>query len=275
MKILVVTPCFNSESLIRKTLDAVLSQAVDGISVTYVVRDGGSTDSTVRILEEYRSRFLKASVKYSFVSERDTGMYDALAKGFLDHSGERFDWYAYINAGDFFAPRSFANLNSSTRVDDHWVTGINMIYNEVGDIIGARVPGPYYRGLITRGFFGTILPCIQQESTFWRHEAHALIDFSKLRKLRLAGDYYLWNCFASKYDLKVLSVWLSGFSVHGGQLSEVRRDEYYRELRSLAASRFRFLYIPAAVLVGILWSVPNSLKLRWFPDLVRPFQSKS
>lgn len=269
MNILIVTPCFNSETLIAKTLDSVLAQKTHDIDITYCVVDGGSTDGTVDILKSYEQLFSRAGISFSFLSEKDSGMYDALAKGFLCFKNSDFDWYAYINAGDFYAPRAFFNLRASTRFDDQWVTGINVLYNHKGDIIGARLPGPYYRRLIDHGVFGSLLPCIQQESTFWRSGAHNLIDFELFRKLKLAGDFFLWKSFSKKYELKVISVWLSGFSIHEGQLSEVRRSEYYQELKHVSGG-VRLTDYVIAFFVGIFWSIPSSLKLKFFPDRIRP-----
>ena len=48
----IVTPCYNSARTIRQTLDSVLNQTKPPYE--YIVKDGGSTDSTMQILEEYR-----------------------------------------------------------------------------------------------------------------------------------------------------------------------------------------------------------------------------
>ncbi len=272
MRALIATPCFNSEKLIERTIVSVLSQVRDDIELTYIVMDGGSTDGTVEILKTYQQKFARTNSRFVFFSKKDSGMYDAVASAFDKFSTEEFDAYAYINAGDFYAPRAFMNLKSVFGAGVHWVTGITTIYNDAGDIIGAKIPGPYSRRLIRNGVFGPMLPCIQQESTFWDHSAHLLIDFGTLKSLKLAGDFYLWKTFSAKYNLSVVSVWLSGFSIHSGQLSEIRRDEYFDELKKIADAK-NFIDYLLAFLFGIMWSLPNSLKLKYFRKSIFPLSN--
>ena len=92
MKISVVTVVFNGEKTIRETIESVLSQ--DYANVEYIVVDGNSTDSTVRIVKSYGDRVAK------FVSEQDQGIYDAMNKGIQFATG---DIIGLLNADDLFA----------------------------------------------------------------------------------------------------------------------------------------------------------------------------
>src|SRR3989442_317543 len=79
-----------------------------------------------------------------------------------------------------------------------------------------------------------LLPfAVQQESTVWRRSLQACVDFQFLQKLRLAGDAYLWKCFASVSELCIVRGHIGGYRVHRGQLSE-RLSEYREELRSFS-----------------------------------------
>lgn len=91
-KISVITVCFNSETTIRDTLESVIAQRYPNIE--YLVVDGGSSDSTVSIIEEYRN-----SIDY-FVSEKDGGIYDAMNKGIRAATG---DFVGILNSDDVFA----------------------------------------------------------------------------------------------------------------------------------------------------------------------------
>lgn len=91
MKISIITPCFNSASTIRDTIESVLSQNYQ--NVEYVVIDGGSKDETPKIVAEYGHKITK------FVSEKDNGIYDAMNKGIKMATG---DIVGILNSDDFY-----------------------------------------------------------------------------------------------------------------------------------------------------------------------------
>lgn len=272
MRILIVTPVFNSGVLIERTLESVRSQASESVHVRHFVCDGGSTDGTVEILAKYKEGNSTDNYDFSYISEPDRGMYDAIARGFESHDASSFDVFGYINAGDYYAPRAFSNAARVFVGGEDWITGINVKYNEAGDVIGARLPGPYLSRLVRVGVYGLFLPCIQQESTLWTRPVHGCIDFEKLRGLKLAGDYFLWKCMASRHNLTAVSLWIGGFTIHEGQLSAVHRKAYFRELRQVASARTPVDYL-LAVCVGIIWLLPDSLRLRMMKGRVKPFVS--
>lgn len=88
----IVTVAFNAAKTIRKTIESVVNQ--NRLLVQYIVIDGGSTDGTVEIIKEYSDR-----LSY-WVSERDSGIYDAMNKGIAQATGKLVgvinsdDWYA-------------------------------------------------------------------------------------------------------------------------------------------------------------------------------------
>lgn len=80
----IVTISYNQVDFVRRTLDSVLNQGYPRLQ--YVVVDGGSTDGTSEILEEYRDRI------DVLVIESDEGQSDALNKGFALCTGEVMNW---------------------------------------------------------------------------------------------------------------------------------------------------------------------------------------
>ena len=85
----VITIVFNSKDLLEKTILSVLGQ--DYKFVEYIIIDGGSTDGTVDIIKKYNDRLAY------WVSERDSGLYDAMNKGIRQAKG---DYLWFINSGD-------------------------------------------------------------------------------------------------------------------------------------------------------------------------------
>ena len=103
MKISIITPCFNSEKTIRNTLDSVADQEVNEIE--HILIDGGSTDGTLRILNEYAQRVSHA---VKIVSEPDDGIYDAMNKGIRMAEG---DLVGIINSDDWYERETFGKVS--------------------------------------------------------------------------------------------------------------------------------------------------------------------
>ena len=85
----VVTVTFNSERWLRQTIESVRDQEYPNLQ--YVLIDGGSTDRTFKIVDEYRELF------DVILSERDQGISDAMNKGILRSQGQ----YLLLAALDF------------------------------------------------------------------------------------------------------------------------------------------------------------------------------
>ena len=67
---------FNSEKTISKTIESVLQQNYDNYE--YIIIDGKSTDNTMAIVKKYSEKF---SERMKYISEKDTGIYNAMNKG--------------------------------------------------------------------------------------------------------------------------------------------------------------------------------------------------
>lgn len=103
-KISIVTPSLNSGKYIEETIESVLSQ--DYYNYEYIVVDGGSNDNTIEILKKHEERISNGSI-FRWISERDNGQTDAINKGLKLCTG---DWFAFLNADDFYMPRVFHHL---------------------------------------------------------------------------------------------------------------------------------------------------------------------
>ena len=91
-KISVITVVFNDKAHIRQTMESFFSQTWE--DKEYIVIDGGSTDGTADIINEYSNRLA------FWCSEPDGGIYDAMNKGISHAKGE---WINFLNSGDLYA----------------------------------------------------------------------------------------------------------------------------------------------------------------------------
>ncbi len=93
----VITISYNDRTRLQGTLDSVLSQTFSAYE--YIVVDGKSTDGTLELLEEYELKFRQRGIPFRYLSEKDSGIYDAMNKGTAIANGT---WLNYMNAGDVF-----------------------------------------------------------------------------------------------------------------------------------------------------------------------------
>ncbi len=266
MKITVVTPCYNAEKYIEETIESVLGQRGD-FELEYIIIDGGSTDGTLGIVKKYEDwvssgRFpIKCNkATFTYVSEKDEGIYDALGKGFRLATG---DIVAYINSDDFYLPNAFSTITEivGRHPDVQWLIGMITGYNERGQIIDCFLPLNFDRAFIQKGICGTILPFIQQESTFWKRRLLDDLDLNLLRKYRFAGDFYMWYTFSKNADLYIIHSCLGGFRRRAGQVSE-QRSKYLEEFVSIAEKKGFVDVVAAYAYKGMTYFMPNIIKRR-------------
>lgn len=116
MKISIITIAFNSQETIEDTIVSVINQTYKNIE--YIIIDGGSTDSTLEIINRYKD---KISL---IVSEPDKGIYDAMNKGIEKASGELV---GILNSDDFYANNEVIS-NISNKIEDFDSIYADLVY---------------------------------------------------------------------------------------------------------------------------------------------------
>lgn len=97
MKVSIITVCYNSQKTIEKTLKSVLSQTYNNIE--YIIIDGLSVDHTRDILTSYEKKFIDKGIEYKIISEKDSGIYNAMNKGIYVATG---NLVGIINSDDWY-----------------------------------------------------------------------------------------------------------------------------------------------------------------------------
>ena len=230
MKFTAIIPVYNGAEKITPTIATMLNQTSvqDGRdTVEIIVVDGASTDGTASVARDI------GDDRITVISEPDTGMYDALAKGLVRADGEVT---CYLPAGEVYDLTAFSVISGVLETFPHinWITGMSAARNRAGQIVRCRLPHPYRRDLFDCGAYGDQLWALQQESTFWRSTLNDGIDLERLAELKLAGDFFLWRSFAAQTELYVVQAFISAFTFEDDQLSRRQPGAYLAELRSIA-----------------------------------------
>ncbi len=95
----IVTPSFNQGNYIEETIQSVITQ--DYPNIEYIIVDGGSTDNTISIIQNYEAFISK------WISEKDNGQSDAINKGWRMANGKIVAW---LNSDDLYVPGTIQNV---------------------------------------------------------------------------------------------------------------------------------------------------------------------
>lgn len=95
----VITVTLNARHLLPRTIASVQEQT--GMPVEHLIIDGASTDGTAEWLQQANFPLVR------WVSEPDSGIYDAMNKGLNQAKG---DWILFICAGDEILPGVFEQV---------------------------------------------------------------------------------------------------------------------------------------------------------------------
>ena len=94
MKITIITATYNSAATLRDTIESILLQVHQDWE--FIIQDGASRDDTLTIVREYEPR---CKGRMHIVSEKDSGLYDAMNRGIARATG---DIIGILNSDDFY-----------------------------------------------------------------------------------------------------------------------------------------------------------------------------
>lgn len=120
MKISIITINYNNALGLDKTINSVIQQTYKFIE--YIVIDGGSEDGSADLLTKYQDKIACS------VSEKDSGIYNAMNKGIRKSSG---DYLLFLNSGDIFSQANSIEEAVKQGFDCDLVSG-NMRYDNNG-----------------------------------------------------------------------------------------------------------------------------------------------
>lgn len=225
--ITIVTPVFNGAQHIGRTLESLAAQP---LPLDHLVMDACSTDETASVVATYAARY-----PVKLVSELDEGLYDAVQKGFARSLGDILAW---LNAGDVYFPWTLTVVNEvfARHPEVDWITGVPFTrYATTGLATIDPFTPVYHQRAVRCGLHnGAHLPCLQQESMFWRRSLWERSNGAQVLKGQgrgkgYASDYKLWRRFAEFAELKTVCTVLAAFEVAPGQITDRHLAAYRRE----------------------------------------------
>lgn len=135
MMLSIITVNKNNEGGLERTIHSVIEQEYKDWE--YLVIDGASTDGSVSLLKKYNDQ-----IRY-WVSETDSGIYNAMNKGIERAKGE---YCLFLNSGDvLYDPKAISRLFEGS-------SGEDIIYSDIVTCDGREEKRVGFPDTITAGF---------------------------------------------------------------------------------------------------------------------------
>lgn len=215
MKYSVITINFNNIVGLKHTILSVLGQTFKDYE--YIIIDGGSTDGSVGVIEEY-----KDAITY-WVSEPDNGIYHAMNKGVALAHG---DYCIFMNSGDSFFDGMVLKRASSLVQDEDIIVG-KLLSNSDGRLLFA----PPSREISLYYLYSGTIP---HQSTFIKTELLKLYPYDE--KLKIVSDWkfflqsiILHNCSVKFIDVNVARFDLEGISTTNPKAMWMEKESILKE----------------------------------------------
>ncbi len=199
MKISIITPVYNAEKTVERTILSVINQKLDS-EIEYIIVDGCSNDGTASIINQYLD---KISV---FISEPDQGVYDAMNKGISCATG---DIIGIINADDWYNDGALKVVEHSFSQNPD----TSILYSPIDNYLNGEYLNTFIPGDLDNLIFKFTLnhpSCFVKKSVY---EELGKFDLS----YTIAADYdFILRAYDSECKFKyVASSTLASYSLNG------------------------------------------------------------
>lgn len=215
MKITIVTPSFNQEEFIERTIQSVLNQKWN-FDLEYIIVDWLSTDKSLDIIKKYEEKVNAWDynnnfnwVSYSWISEKDKWQSDAINKWLKKAT---WDIVTFLNSDDIYLDWTLElvinELWNSDKKWSYWKCRIiDLNDNEIRKYI------TMYKNFIWKKYsYSKLLSenFISQMTVFWKKEVMDELWYIDIDN-HLCMDYEYWLRLWKKYEPLYINKYLSGF----------------------------------------------------------------
>lgn len=253
MRISIITSCYNREATIRETIRSVLEQ--DYPDIEYIIVDGASTDGSV---ETIRNAIAGHEDKVKFISEPDSGMYEALNKGIRMATGEVI---ALLHSDDMmFDTHTVSDVMREmerTGCDFLYADGLFVDAQRTEKVVRNWIGGRYSKWKVRHGWLPLHPTCYIRREVM---ERLGLYDES----YRIAADTDLLVRYLLENDLKVeyLKRYVVRMRMGGLSTDNSRRAKMWKEdIRVYRSHGFR--HVTLTKIEKMMWKVPQFIKAKF------------
>lgn len=253
----IITINYNNVSGLNKTIQSVIAQ--EGQSFEYVIIDGASTDESVELIKKHQDK-----IQY-WVSEKDSGIFNAMNKGIKAAKGE---YLLFLNSGD--------QLNGVSALYDfmnHPDFGGDIIYGDYQFENGGKV----YPDHLTPLFF--IKSSLPHQSTLFHSSVFDKMGVYEEHYKMVSDRAFYIKCFLSNqfvfkhinyplaiFDLSGVSNNLSNKKEQAVENEKMFQEYYgifYEDYKKMLVLQSQFNQAKRETLSGILKRLVDKIKRLW------------
>lgn len=234
MKLSIITINRNNENGLRKTITSVLNQSWSDFE--YIIVDGASTDNSVDVIKNDISSVSEGlNSRIQFISEADTGVFNAMNKGIVMAKG---DYLLFLNSGDFFVDNNvLSNVFCVMRETD--ILSCSCRVSKNGEQVFITTPPTNY----TFGFFYN--NSLAHQATFIKKDLFNKFGLYR-EDLKFMGDweFFVRTIVIAGASTQNIDVILTDYNMEG--ISSVSNNQYsiIKEKQSVFEEKALKCFVP-------------------------------
>lgn len=211
VKFTIITVCLNAEKSIESTILSVLGQTNDNYE--YIIKDGGSTDQTLDIV----NKLTGGNSKVRVICGRDKGIYDAMNQSISFGTGE---YVYFLNSGDCFIDCKVLE-KAEVFLDQY---NVDIAYGNIISVDGQQTSLRKYGNICTSRVYYLAGACICHQSMFARTDLFREKAFDLNYKVCADREWQLYQ-LKQKRKFKSMGFAIASVPVEGFSSRNVERLE--------------------------------------------------
>lgn len=215
-RISIVTPSYNQSAYLERTIQSVISQQYPNLE--YIIIDGGSTDGSVEIIQQYARSLTR------WEKQQGQGHGRAINQGFALATGEIMGW---LNADDVYLPHALHIVGQifADHPHVHWLTSGSVNMSSDDHLFTVQPSRKAFRWWMQVAYRSPP----PQHCTFWRRSLWDHAGGSVDEENRYM-DCDLWLRFYRYEPLYVADTIFGAWRIHARSFSGQRLRELHRSL---------------------------------------------
>jgi glycosyltransferase involved in cell wall biosynthesis len=231
VKLSVITVNLNNDIGLKKTMESVFAQTFKDFE--FIIVDGASNDNSLAVIQSFNHSIIQS---FSWISEPDTGIFNAMNKGINLSKGE---YLLFLNSGDFlFSATVFEEIFGAKEYKEDFICA-KCAVSRNGQIEFITNPP---QNFTFKNFYNTTLA---HQSTFIRVSLFS--KYGKYRedlKLKSDWEFFVRTIILNQCTTIRVDVVLTDYNLDGVSAQLKNREKQREEMNKIYSETNLSKFIP-------------------------------